>query len=78
MARAVFENAHRLETGITEAVWRRSTRCELAGHRSLNGKRYALSRGASLEGKFILPSGEPGCFCSSTPIIKDPNEIAKF
>jgi uncharacterized protein with gpF-like domain len=69
MARAVMENADRMETGIKEAVWRYdSTHCAVPSHRAFNGRRYLLAQGASLDGKSVWPGSEPQCFCSSIPI----------
>ena len=69
MARAVIDNAEHLESGITQARWRYdSDRCQLPTHRTLAGKRYPLSQGANLDGKWIWPSSEPRCFCTAAPI----------
>jgi len=66
MAHSVMENAHRIELGLKEAVWRHdSARCAIMSHRAFDGKRYALARGANLDGKRVWPSGEPQCFCTS-------------
>ena len=68
MARAVMENAERMEKGIREAVWDYEARCENRSHRALNGRRYVLAQGASLDGKRLWPGGEPSCYCSSIEI----------
>ena len=68
MARAVMENAERLELGIREAVWHHEARCGIRSHGALNGRRYALAQGASLDGKPLWPGSEPACFCSSIDI----------
>jgi len=68
MARAVMENAERMEKGIQEAVWYYETRCGNRSHRALNGRRYVLAQGASLDGKRLWPGGEPSCYCSSIDI----------
>jgi hypothetical protein len=69
IARAVIENVQHIEDGITAAVWRyEASRCSVAAHRSLGEKRYALARGANIDGKWVIPGSEAGCFCSSTPL----------
>lgn len=68
MARAVMENADRVERGIKEAVWHTETRCGIRNHRALNGLQYALAEGASLDGKRLWPGSEPSCHCSSIDI----------
>jgi uncharacterized protein with gpF-like domain len=69
MARAIIENVQRIELGITTAVWRYDAgRCTVAGHRAFSEKRYALARGANIDGKWVIPGSEAECFCSSTPI----------
>jgi hypothetical protein len=69
MARSVIENAQQIELGITEAVWRHDKeRCAIQSHRAFDGKRYALTRGVSMEGKRVWPSSEPQCFCGSSAI----------
>jgi len=70
MARAVIENAERMELGFREAVWRYETRCAIRSHRGLNGQRYVLATGASLDGKRLLPGSEPRCFCTSINITE--------
>jgi uncharacterized protein with gpF-like domain len=76
MARAVMENADRMEIGIREAVWRHDgSHCAIASHRAFNGRRYALAQGASLDGKWVWPGSELLCSCSSIPISasEEPN-----
>lgn len=68
MARAVMENAERMELGIREAVWHYETRCGIRSHGGLNGRRYVLAQGASLDGKRLWPGSEPSCHCSSIDI----------
>jgi hypothetical protein len=68
MARAVIANAERMEMGLREAVWHYETRCGIRGHRGLNGRRYLLAHGASLDGVQLWPSSEPSCCCSSIEV----------
>ena len=68
MARAVMENAERMEMGIREAVWHYEGRCGIRSHSGLNGRRYVLAEGASLDGKRLWPGSEPSCHCSSIDI----------
>jgi hypothetical protein len=68
MARAVIENAERMDKGIREAVWHYETRCGIRDHRALIGRRYVLAQGASLDGKRLWPGSEPSCYCSSIDV----------
>jgi uncharacterized protein with gpF-like domain len=72
MARAVMENAQRIELGVSEAVWLYdSERCTLPSHAALNGKQYPLARGANADGKRVWPGSEAQCWCTSTEISED-------
>jgi hypothetical protein len=75
MARSAMENAHRIEQGLTQAVWHHdSVRCGIQSHEGLDGTPYVLARGAKLDGKRVWPSGEPQFFCTSsveTPAEED-------
>jgi hypothetical protein len=54
MARAVIENAHRMELGLTEAVWICSNRQPAEPtHLALNGRRYPLATGVTVNNKSI-------------------------
>jgi uncharacterized protein with gpF-like domain len=68
MARAVMQNAERIEMGVREAVWQYQTRCGIQSHTAFNGRRYLLAQGASLDGKWLWPGSEPSCYCSSVDI----------
>jgi uncharacterized protein with gpF-like domain len=68
MARAVMQNAECMEMGIREAVWHSETRCEIRSHSGMNGRRYVLAEGASLDGRRLWPGSEPSCYCSSIDI----------
>jgi hypothetical protein len=69
MARSVMENAHRIEQGLTQAVWHHdNVRCGIQSHQALDGKPYVLARGANLDGKRVWPSSEPQCFCTSSTL----------
>jgi hypothetical protein len=68
MARAVIENAERMDKGFREAVWHYEPRCGIRDHRTLIGRRYVLAQGASLDGKRLWPGSEPSCYCSSIDI----------
>jgi uncharacterized protein with gpF-like domain len=74
MARAVMENAERMEMGIREAVWHYETRCGIPSHRALKGRRYVLAQGASLDGKRLWPGSEPSCYCSRIDIKSSDEE----
>lgn len=66
MARAVIENVHRMELGLTEAVWicNKKEPAE-PQHLAFNGRRYPLATGVTLNGKSVWPGSQPGCFCTS-------------
>jgi uncharacterized protein with gpF-like domain len=69
MARAIMENARRIELGSKEAVWRFDASCATQPpHRALDGKRYALAGGANLKGKRLWPGSEPDCCCTSATL----------
>ena len=68
MARAVMENAERMEMNIREAMWHTEARCGIRSHSELNNRKYVLATGASLDGKWLWPGSEPTCHCSSTDI----------
>jgi hypothetical protein len=66
MARSLIENASRIESGITEALWQYEERfCAIVRHKVLTGRRYQLARGMRFENKWIWPGSDPKCFCSS-------------
>lgn len=72
-----------LSLGITHAVWmyahapcvvdpRHPTEAELrqdAAHRAADGKRYDLSKGLLLDGKWTWPGVDDGCKCSSRSVM---------
>ena len=68
MARAVMQNAERMEMGVREAVWRYEKRCTIRSHSAFSGRQYLLAQGASLDGKWLWPGSEPSCYCSSVDI----------
>jgi len=68
MARAVMENAERMEMGIREAMWHTEPRCGIRSHSGLNNRIYVLAKGASLDGKYLWPGSEPTCYCTSMDI----------
>jgi uncharacterized protein with gpF-like domain len=68
MARAVMQNAERMEMGIREAVWQYKTRCRIRSHTAFDGRRYLLAQGVSLDGKWLWPNSEPSCYCASIDI----------
>jgi uncharacterized protein with gpF-like domain len=71
MAKAIIDNAHRLELGITEAIWMHSGagRSPRPSHVAFSGKRFSLTTGAFLDGKWVWPGTEPDCGCTSRAII---------
>ena len=70
-AKAILENVRRQELGITEAIWQHSGggKVPRPEHVAFSGKKYTLSKGAHLEGKWVWPGTEPNCRCTSRAII---------
>lgn len=79
-AKVVIENERRLKLGITEAIWQYSgAPCEInptkpigmqdAEHKAANGKRFNISKGMLIGGKYIWPGYEDGCKCTSRAVI---------
>jgi hypothetical protein len=80
--RSLDVRARQLELGITEAVWLYSgAPCEInpkkptghqdEAHKNANGKRYKISDGMYLDGKWTWPGYEDGCRCVSRSVIPD-------
>jgi hypothetical protein len=82
-AKAQIDREHQTSLGITHAIWMypnapcmRNPRHPVAtdvqqdsAHRSANGKRYEISKGLFVDGKWTWPGVEEGCKCSSRPIL---------
>jgi len=70
-AKAVIENVRRKELGITEAIWQHSGAGKepRPSHVAASGKKYDLSKGMYLDGKWVLPGEEINCRCTSRAII---------
>jgi hypothetical protein len=64
MARAIIDNARRMDAGLLNAVWSYSPSCASAGHQAFHGQRYNLRTGANLDGKWVLPGSAPDCECT--------------
>nr|DAP79016.1 MAG TPA: Minor capsid component [Caudoviricetes sp.] len=71
-AKAVIEKARRQELGITEAIWLHSHAGKepRPSHVAANGKRFDVSKGMYLDGKWVQPGEEINCRCSSRAVIK--------
>jgi uncharacterized protein with gpF-like domain len=82
-ATALMNRVHHQPLGITRAIWLYSgAPCELnpknptdqdirqdAAHRAANGKQFEINAGMFLDGKRTWPGVEPGCRCSSRPVV---------
>ena len=64
MAKAIIDNARRMDAGLLNAVWSYSPSCAGAGHKAFHGQRYNLRTGANLDGKWVLPGSAPDCECT--------------
>ena len=71
-AKAVIEKARRQELGITEAIWLHSHAGKepRPSHVAANGKRFDVSKGMYLDGKWVQPGEEINCRCTSRAVIK--------
>jgi uncharacterized protein with gpF-like domain len=88
-ATAIINSDRRASLGITHAIWmypnapcmkspKRPTAADVqqdAAHRSANGKRYEISKGLFVDGKWTWPGAEEGCKCSSRSVL--PFEVRK-
>jgi len=82
-ANVVMERERRASLGITHATWIyanapcmknpfHSTDAEIrqdAAHRAANGKRYEISKGLFVDGKWTWPGAEDSCKCVSRAIL---------
>jgi uncharacterized protein with gpF-like domain len=82
-ASVVMERERRASIGITHATWIYAnapcmknpfhpTDAEIrqdAAHRAANGKRYEISNGLIVDGKWTSPGAEDGCKCVSRAIL---------
>ena len=82
-AKEMMQRERRADLGITEATWRYANAPCMddpgnptpagvkrnAKHKAANGKRYVIAKGLMIDGKPSWPGREPGCKCSSSPII---------
>jgi hypothetical protein len=88
-ATALINRDRRASLGITHAIWmypnapcmknpKRPTAADVqqdTAHRSANGKRYEISKGLFVDGKWTRPGAEEGCKCSSRSVL--PFEVRK-
>ena len=82
-ANAILGNERRAALGITQAIWmyshapcmvspRHATEAEIrqdAAHKAANGKKFDLSKGLLVNGKWTWPGVEDGCRCSSRAVL---------
>lgn len=71
-AKAVIEKERRQELGITDAIWMHSHAGKepRPSHVAANGKRFNISKGMYLDGKWVQPGEEINCRCTSRAVIK--------
>ena len=71
VATATISRTRNLELGCTEGFWLHSAggKKPRPEHVAFSGKRYSLTQGAFLEGKWTHPGVEPNCRCVSRPIL---------
>lgn len=70
-ANSVVTNIRRVELGITEAIWQHSHagKNPRPDHVAANGKRFKISEGCYISGKYILPGEEINCRCTSKSVL---------
>ena len=70
-ATASMNRVRQEELGITEAIWLHSHAGKepRPSHMAANGKRYNLSEGMKLDGKYTWPGVEINCRCVSRSVI---------
>jgi uncharacterized protein with gpF-like domain len=71
MATATMARARHMELGCEEGIWLHSAggRKPRPEHVAFSRKRYSLSKGAFLEGKWTHPGVEPNCRCVGRPVL---------
>ncbi len=83
-ATAIMEKERQESLGVKYAFWLYSgAPCKIsakgttiqdsrqdAAHKAANGKRYDVSKGMFVDGKWTRPGQEEGCRCVSKPVIK--------
>lgn len=70
--RAQMESVRRQELGITHAIWMHSHAGKVPrpSHVKAHGEVFEVAKGLYLDGKWVLPSEEINCRCTSKSIIK--------
>lgn len=70
-ATSVMQAARQQSLGITEGIWRHSHAGKepRPSHVKADGKRFDLSKGMCLEGKWVMPGEEINCRCTWSPVI---------
>ena len=70
-ANAVANRARQMELGIEEAIWQHSHagKNPRQDHVAADGKRYKISEGCKISGKFIFPGEEINCRCTSRAVL---------
>lgn len=75
-AHALIERERQTRLGIKYAIWCYSgapcgDKKQTAEHKAADGKRYALSEGLIVNGKYTWPGREDSCRCHARPLILD-------
>ena len=82
-AKAIIDRERQASLGITQAIWMYpNAPCmkdprhpvveyvqQDSAHRAANGKKFEISKGLFVDGKWTWPGVEEGCKCSSRPIL---------
>lgn len=66
-----IEHARREEVGIKEAIWLHTGggKEPRQSHIKANGKRYDVSKGLKIDGKYVYPGEEINCKCTSRAVL---------
>jgi SPP1 gp7 family putative phage head morphogenesis protein len=70
-ATSTLQAARQKQIGITEGIWKHSHAGKVPrpSHLEANGKRFDLSKGMYLDGKWVMPGEEINCHCTWNAVI---------
>jgi SPP1 gp7 family putative phage head morphogenesis protein len=70
-ATSTLQAARQKQIGITEGIWKHSHAGKVPrpSHLEANGKRFDLSKGMYLDGKWVMPGEEINCRCTWNAVI---------
>lgn len=68
--------ARQRDAGITEAIWRHSGagKHPRKAHVAADGKRFDITKGLLIDGRYIFPGQDINCRCTSQAIIDDDDD----